>query len=167
MVIRSAGPDDHAAIRAVNLAAFPMASEADLVDALRGNGDVLVELVAVQEGALIGHILFTRLDLAGDEDILAGAALAPMAVSPEHQDQGIGGRLIREGVKACLSSGVKAVVVLGHPTYYSRHGFSAEAARNLRDLFDAGGAFMAMELEPGSLKHPRRPIYAAPFGIPH
>lgn len=165
-MIRPAGPDDHAAIRAVNLAAFPTAEEADLVDALRANGDGLVELVAVLDGAVIGHILFTSLGLAGEHDILPGAALAPMAVTPEHQDQGTGGHLIREGVEACRSSGVQAIVVLGHPTYYPRHGFSAEAAETLHDPFGAGGAFMAMELEKGALSQPRRPIYATPFGIP-
>ena len=165
-MIRPAGPGDHAAIRAVNLAAFPTASEADLVDALRANGDGLLELVAAQDDRVIGHILFTRLDLAGDHDILAGAALAPVSVSPDHQDRGVGGCLIRQGVEGCRASGVKAVVVLGNPAYYPRHGFSAQAARNLRDPFDAGDAFMAMELEKGALVQPRRPVYAAPFGMP-
>ena len=165
MVIRPAGPDDHDEIRAVNLAAFPTASEADLVDALRANGDGLIERVAVLDGAVIGHILFTTLGLAGEQDNLPGAALAPVAVLPEHQNRGVGGRLIVDGVEACRSLGVAAIVVLGHPAYYPRHGFTAQAAANLHEPFDAGDAFMAMELEKDSLKQPRRPLYAAPFGI--
>ena len=167
MVIRPAGQDDHAAIRAVNLEAFPTAQEADLVDALRASGDGLAELVAVLDGAVIGHILFTRLGLAGEHDTLPGAALAPVAVFPEHQNCGVGGRLIIDGVETCRSLGVAAIVVLGHPAYYPRHGFTAQTAAHLKDPFDAGDAFMAMELEKGSLREPRRPIYAEPFRIPN
>lgn len=165
MVIRPATSGDHAAIRAVNLDAFPTAEEADLVDALRANGDDLVELVAVQDEAFIGHILFTRLGLASENDTVPGAALAPVAVSPGRQNQGVGGGLIMDGVEACRRLGAAAIVVLGHPAYYPRHGFSAQAAKRLHDPFDAGDAFMAMELKAGALDVPRRPLYAAPFGI--
>ena len=165
MVIRPAGPDDYAAIRAVNLAAFPTAGEADLVDALRAGGDDLVELVALKDGAVVGHILFTRLDLQGESDTLPGAALAPMAVAPDHQGRGVGAALIGAGVEACRDLTVAAVVVLGDPAYYARHGFSAAAARRLHDPFAAGEAFMAMELDRGALNQPRQPVYAEPFGI--
>jgi len=166
VVIRPARPDDHAAVRAVNLAAFPTAGEADLVHALRANGDALVELVAVQDEVVVGHILFTRLGLEGEDGSLAGAALAPVAVRPDLQRRGIGGALIGAGVEACRDAGAVAVVVLGDPAYYPRHGFSAQAAGRLADPFRAGDAFMAMALCEGVLDRPLRPVYAEPFGIP-
>ena len=165
-MIRPARPDDRRDIHAIIRAAFETAAEADLVDVLRDGGHALVELVAESDAGLVGHILFTALALKGDQDVLAGAALAPIAVRPDHQRRGVGGRLIAAGVDACRALELAAIVVLGHPAYYPRHGFSAAAARQLHDPFNAGEAFMALELRPGALSVPRRPVYAPAFGVP-
>ncbi len=81
---------------------------------------------------------------------LAAAALAPMAVLPEHQRQGIGARLIKAGLALLRDEGESVVIVVGHPDYYPRFGFSSEKALNLESPFPPD-AFMAMELRTGAL----------------
>jgi putative acetyltransferase len=165
--IRPERPDDIAAIQAVNRQAFGQADEAVLVDALRDGGFAVASLVAEDAGRIVGHILFSRLPVAAGGRIVEGAALAPMAVMPDRQREGIGSALVRAGLVACRAAGIAAVVVLGHPDYYPRFGFSARAARGLRPPFpDAGDAFMALELMPGALDVRDAAVrYAPPFEI--
>jgi putative acetyltransferase len=98
-IIRPEASDDWPAVHRVNSAAFGRPDEADLVDSLRDEGVVLLSLVAEIGQCIAGHILFTRMwiDMAGTS--LAAAALAPLAVTPEYQRQGIGGQLIRSGLE--------------------------------------------------------------------
>jgi len=133
-------------VRTVHLAAFPTAEEADIVDRLDRDGDVLVSLVAEEAGEIVGHILFERV-MIGD---IPAASLAPMAVKPEWQRRGIGSALVRKGLEECRVIGERIVVVLGHADYYPRFGFSEELARPLEG-FAAGPVWMAMELVPGAL----------------
>ena len=102
--------------------AFGTPAEADLVDALRGSTGS-ISLVATVSGAAVGHILFTPVTLDGAS---AGrvAGLAPMAVLPAHQRTGVGTHLVRAGLAACREQGYRAVVVVGHPEYYPRFGFT-------------------------------------------
>lgn len=85
---------------------------------------------------------------AGTVDALS---LAPMAVLPSHQRQGIGSRLVEAALEACREAGHRIVVVLGHPEFYPRFGFSAGLARPLESPFGGGEAWMALELVPGAL----------------
>lgn len=158
MIVRPATPADEAAIREVVCAAFGQSDEALLVDILRRDGDALVELVAEADGQVVGHILFSPM---AAEPAMNVAALAPMAVRPVLQCQGIGSKLVREGLDACRARGVEAVIVLGHPEYYPRFGFSAEAAETIEAPFD-GPAFMALSFT-GAL--PRKVGYAPAFGL--
>ncbi len=158
MIVRPATPADHAAIRAVEIAAFGQEDEAALVDRLRADGDALVELVAEDEGAIVGHILFSPMQA---RPAMSVAALAPVAVIPERHAQGVGSALVRAGLDACRAAGVEAVIVLGHPDYYPRFGFSADAARGVEAPFD-GPAFMALSLK-GAL--PAAVGYAPAFGV--
>lgn len=150
--IRVEQPGDVPHIRDITAHAFGQRAEADLVDRLRSDGDVLVSLVAVADrGELVGHILFSRLRIdRGKGRIVEAAALAPLAVRPEHQRQGIGSALIQAGIRACSARALAGIVVLGHPKFYQRFGFSTAAARSLRAPF-SGDAFMALELKPGAL----------------
>jgi putative acetyltransferase len=134
---------------------------------LRDGGFGVASLVAEDAAQIVGHILFSRLPIETDGRVLHGAALAPMAVMPARQRGGIGSALVRAGLVACRTAGIAAVVVLGHKGYYPRFGFSARAARGLRSPFpDAGDAFMALELVPGSLDLRDAAVrYAPPFGI--
>lgn len=161
MQIRPATPGDHTAIHAVVAAAFGQPDEADLVDALRADGDALVELVAEADGAVVGHILFSP--LATDTDARF-AALAPLSVQPGRQKDGLGTWLMETGHELLRAAGVEAVIVLGHPAYYPRVGYSAEAAKTVKSPF-AGPSFMALALKPGALDAPVTVTYAKAFGI--
>jgi putative acetyltransferase len=160
MIIRDATAADHNGARAVNIAAFGRVDEADLVDRIRSDGDHLVECVAEDAGKIIGHILFSRMSVGGTP----AAALAPMAVDPDHQRQGIGSALVHAGLAACRGAGIPAIIVLGHPDYYPRFGFTAGAAAHLTAPF-SGPAFMALELVPGSLAAGGQVRYATAFGL--
>ena len=159
-MIRPAAPADIPAIRQVVTAAFGQAEEADLVERLRADGDVRVELVAQEAGGITGHILFSRLGIGPIE----GAALAPLAVAPAQQRRGIGAALTRAGIDRCRELGIPAVIVLGHADYYPRVGFSAALAAPLEAPF-SGSSFMALELTPGALTPGGRVRYAPAFGI--
>lgn len=160
-MIRHARPADQAAIHVVETAAFGQADEADLVDRLRADGDVVIELVEEIEGRIVGHILFSRL-WADRVDLFA--ALAPMAVLPEHQKSGVGGRLVRAGIEACRDFGAHGVLVLGHRDYYPRFGFSREAALAVTSPYSASPAFMALALEDGAFDQPLTVAYPSAFG---
>jgi putative acetyltransferase len=168
VVVRGENSEDaeeRSVIRSINEAAFGGPDEADLVDKLRTEGDVLISLVAELEKRIVGHILFSRMWIETPSGLVSAVALAPMAVLPECQRQGIGGRLIRYGLDLLRDRGEKIVIVVGHPDYYPRLGFSSEKARSLEGRFPAE-AFMAMELSPGALSGIRgKVIYPAGFGL--
>jgi putative acetyltransferase len=163
-MIRDAMLRDYPAIRAVLRSAFGQDEEADLVEQLRADGDVLVELVEAEAEALRGHILYSPLAIERGGEPLQAAALAPVAVLPAFQRSGVGGALIRAGNARCAALGLDAIVVVGHPDYYPRFGFSAAAAESLEAPF-SGPAFMALELKPGALKAGGRVRYAKAFGV--
>jgi putative acetyltransferase len=154
---------DLPAIRTVNNEAFGGNSEARLVDALRSGGYARQSLVAEHEGSVIGHILFSALEIQTKDGIVPALALAPMAVLPGWQRQGIGSQLIRAGLDACRQQGHRIVIVLGHPEFYARFGFSTDLARPLLSPY-AGPAWMALELQPGALKGVAgQVVYPPPF----
>jgi len=163
MKIRPAAPDDYAAIRAVTIAAFDTSSgdEAGIIEGVRAEGRDLVELVAEIDGEIVGHILFNRMRT---DPPLPVAGLGPLGVAPAHQSTGIGQALSRAGIEACRAAGMEAIVVLGHPPYYPRFGFSTEAAAKIASPFAGRPAFMAMALKPGALDAPIKVDYPAAFG---
>ena len=159
------GTEDWLAVHSVNEAAFGRPDEADLVDSLRSEGVILASVVAELEKRIVGHILFSRMSIETDGGSIPAAALAPMSVLPEHQRQGVGGRLIRHGLDLLRQRGERIVIVLGHPHYYPRFGFSSGKARSLESPFPPD-AFMAMELSPGALDGIRGKVrYPAAFGL--
>ena len=125
--IRPESARDHEAIRAVNDAAFGGPAEGRLVDELRAEGLARISLVAEDEqGRVIGHLLFSAIAIQTAEGSLDALSLAPMAVHPDRQRQGVGTALMRHGLDACQQAGHARVIVLGHPEFYHRFGFSAE-----------------------------------------
>jgi putative acetyltransferase len=151
MRIRLERPADVAAVRAINEAAFGAGQEANLVDALREREKAHLSLVAERNGSILGHILFSPVTLLGHADVKI-MGLAPMAVSPTEQRQGIGSALVSGGLDRCKQRGVDAVVVLGHPTYYPRFGFTPASRFAIRSEYDVrDDVFMALELERGVL----------------
>jgi putative acetyltransferase len=145
----TSGPE-HLIVRAVNEAAFGGSEEADLVDKLRGD-QALISLVAECESGIVGHILFSRMWINTPSHLVHAVALAPVAVLPEHQRKGIGQRLIMHGLELLKNQGERIVVVVGHPDYYPRFGFSSAKATPLESPFSRE-AFMALELVDGALE---------------
>ena len=165
VIVRAEIATDDAMIRQVNEAAFAGAEEADLVDALRQEGVVLLSLVAEVERRIVGHILFSRMSVETADDPIAAIALAPLAVLPAYQRLGIGGALIQAGLDTLRGRGEQFVIVLGHPEYYSRFGFSTERARALESPFPPH-AFMALALIPGTCEQIHgRVSYPRAFGL--
>ena len=163
-VIRAEVPTDYDAIREVNRPAFGGEDEARLVAALRDAGYVKMSQVAEVGGQVVGHILFSVLPIVRADGTVEALALSPLAVLPSHQRRGIGSSLVREGLTACTEVGHRIVVVLGHPEFYPRFGFSAELAGRLKSPF-SGPSFMAAELVPGALEGVKGEVrYPPPFG---
>jgi putative acetyltransferase len=149
VLIRAEEQRDRAAVRAINVCAFETPAEANLVEALRDQAQPLVSLIAEEHGAVVGHIMFSPVSLS-DDPTLRIMGLAPMSVAPEHQRQGIGSALVRAGLERCRQLGFGAVVVLGHPAYYPRFGFSSAARLGIGCEYDVPDeAFMVVELEAG------------------
>jgi len=156
--VHKAIESDRQAISAVVMAAFGNLQGqeiADLVtDLLEDPGAYpLLSLVATIHDRVVGYILFTSVQIKHSQRIVSAAILAPLAVHPDQQHEGIGGQLINEGLKQLKATGVELVFVLGHPGYYPRYGFSAAGIKG----FDApypippenSSAWMVQELRPG------------------
>jgi putative acetyltransferase len=152
LLIRPETFADHEAIRRVNRLAFGQDAEAQLVEALRDGGYLRVSLVAEQAGQVVGHILFSDLPIRTEAGVVPALALAPVAVLPEFQNQGVGSALVRRGLEECRQQGHQIVVVLGHPNYYPRFGFSPKLAAFLDSPYSGGDSFMALELKAGALE---------------
>lgn len=158
MKIREETTGDRSGIREVVVASFAGTAEADLIDALRDAGDDALSLVAEEpmSGRTVGHVLFSK--LRTPEGCLA---LAPLSVAPGAQKQGIGSRLMEEGLQRARRGGWRAVFVLGEPDYYRRFGFTVEAAAPFDTPYPKD-YFMALELSPGSLADLSGPVVYAP-----
>jgi putative acetyltransferase len=149
-IIRPEMTTDQSAVAEVNRLAFGREDEARLVDTLRIDGYTRISLVAEVAGRIVGHILFSALSITTQEREIEALSLAPLAVISSHQRNGIGSSLLREGLTASQEAGHRIVIVLGHPEYYPRFGFSARMAERLKSRY-SGTSFMALELVPGAL----------------
>jgi putative acetyltransferase len=165
--VRAATTDDLDAIVEVHRAAFGRDAEADLVRRLVAAGRASISLVAVDEDdTVLGHVLFSPVTVEeGDDGKSLG--LAPVAVHPDHQRQGIGHDLIEEGIGACFVQDARAVFVLGSPAYYTQFGFIKASAHDLRDAYEGGNAFQVLPLTIDGLAGYRgRVDYAPEFAAP-
>jgi putative acetyltransferase len=166
MDIRQETRADFDAIDEVIRLAFGRMDEAGLVRNLRSDGDLLLSLVADSSSAIVGHVAFSRMFVDTGARQIAAVSLAPVAVRPDCQRMGIGAALIREGLSR-LRQDESIVIVLGHPQYYRRFGFSADAAKLLLNPFNAGVAWMTLELRDGALDGIEGIAkYAQAFGLP-
>ncbi|MDQ3753637.1 MAG: N-acetyltransferase [Acidobacteriota bacterium] len=151
IIIRSETPEDYAAVYRVNTLAFGSESEAALVDKLRAVYPH-ISLVAVRDNQVVGHIFFSPVSVESEDTNFTALGLAPMAVLPEYQNQGIGSQLVRHGLKECESQGHDVVFVLGHPSYYPRFGFSPAKAKGIGcEYLVPDEVFMVAELKPEAL----------------
>ena len=155
------------AVRDIVRAAFPTEAESKLVDALRANGKAVVSLVAVSNKKVLGHILFSPVSTTPPGES-RGLGLAPVAVHPDAQSQGIGSQLIREGLRACKELGFDYCVVLGGPKYYQRFGFEKASSYGLKNEYGVDEEFMVIRFENGSSPIPvpgGLVKYAPEFGL--
>lgn len=152
VTIRDEQAGDVIAVRQLNEVAFGQPREARLVDLLRGRGGILLSLVAVVDGRVIGHILFSPVRIQASHGEVSGAGLGPMAVLPGFQRKGIGSKLVARGTGRLRANGCPFIVVLGHPEYYPRFGFVAAGRHGLRCQWEVPEeAFMVLPLDPSRL----------------
>lgn len=150
--IRAERPEDIPAILYVHEQAFqPRPNEARLVELLRQADKAPISLVALSKGRVVGHVLFSPVMIVPGQLTIRSLGLAPIGVLPEFQKQGIGSKLIVQGLQDCQQSGYDLVVVLGDPRYYSRFGFVRAREHGLENEYDADEAFMVTELRAGAL----------------
>jgi putative acetyltransferase len=162
-LLRSAREQDLGALRLLHEAAFGQPAEAGLVAALIAGNHERVSLVAEAANRVVGHVLLTELRLTSSPcppDLLAlrALSLAPLAVLPEYQRQGIGSRLVQTALEQAREQGWRLVFVVGAPEYYGRCGFRADLAAPFECVY-AGPAFMAIALHAdaaveGTLEYP-------------
>ena len=158
IILRQEINEDFSEVFKINHLAFGQDSEAKLVDALRKNETAFVpelSIVATKDNQIVGHILFTKINIIGDNGILnESLALAPVAVKTELQKRGIGGQLIRKGFEVAKELGFKSIIVLGHEHYYPKFGFEPAAKWNIKAAFEVpSNVFMAIELVPNGFKN--------------
>ena len=156
MQIREALDSDLTDVLSIERAAFGEEDEAELVQNLLNDSSAqpLLSLVAFQDDRPVGHILFSKAHLSNNPTISI-AILAPLAVIPEAQKQGIGGKLIERGMQLLSQSGVDLVFLAGYPSYYTRHGFQPASPLGLEPTYpmpeEYPDAWMVRALRPDIL----------------
>ena len=152
ITIRPEKQTDYAAIRLINEAAFVDSAEADLIERVRSAEAILISLVASKDAEIIAHILFSPVTIHDGAKITPSVGLAPVAVHPDHQQQGIGNQLIRAGITACRAANYPHIFLLGHASYYPRFGFQRSDKFGIHYEHPVSPtAFMCLELHPHAL----------------
>lgn len=168
MIVRPETPGDYEAIGELLTSAFGRAVESQLVLSLRASDNCVPDLalVAEENGAVVGHIVFSYVTLKDDEEFRV-LALAPMAVTPALQRRGIGGALVEEGLQRADDLGESLVIVVGHPTYYPRFGFESARRHGIEPPSDdfPDDAFMVRRLSRYNERHRGRVVYPPAFDI--
>ena len=146
ITVRPEQPQDIPAVRSVNEQAFERRTEADLVDALRAGCPEILSLVAELDDEVVGHIMFSPATVTGASSSVEGMGLGPIAVLPEYQRQGIGSRLIEEGLDHLRQRSCPFVLLVGHSSYYPRFGFERASQHGLECQWDGvpDDAFMVI-----------------------
>jgi len=123
LTIRKEQPEDIDAIYNVEKLAFDRTDEADLVNRLRDKGVAWLSYVALKDNKLVGHALYSMVTVTDGDTVYTYPALAPIAVLPTHQREGVGAALMRVGLREARATGHGMMFVLGHPEYYPHFGF--------------------------------------------
>jgi len=153
--IVEAGPAELQAVLQIERLAFGQHDEAELVSALIADPSAQphLSLLAMAEAGPVGHVLFTAVAIGDRAPASRASILAPLAVLPDAQRQGVGGALIEEGARRLSANGVELLFVLGHPGYYTRHGFVPATPHGLHAPYPVvpQEAWMVRPLAPGVL----------------
>jgi putative acetyltransferase len=156
VTIRAERPEDMDSIGQVNEQAFGQKNEAELVEKLRKRGALTISLVALRDSEVVGHIAFSPVVIESEHSGFGALTLAPIAVLPGYQRQGIGGQLVRAGLEECRRLGHEIVVLVGHPDYYPRFGFVRAKSMGIECEFEVPEeAWMILELREGALARRR------------
>ena len=149
MIIRQEIPEDIRDIHALNEKAFGAPEEANIIDKLRDTCEGLISLVAIEMEKIVGHILFSPATIEGKHGVVKGMGLAPMAVLPEIQRQGIGSQLVKRGVEYLMKTPCPFIIVLGHPEFYPRFGFEIASQYGIKCQWEGvpDEAFMILWLD--------------------
>jgi putative acetyltransferase len=155
MIIRKEKPENVMAIHALNEQAFAAPEEANIVDKLRDSCEGLLSLVAIEMDRIVGHILISPATIEGKHGVLKGMGLAPLAVLPEMQRQGIGTQLVKRGIEYLKRTECPFIIVLGHPEYYSRFGFETASQYQIKSQWEGvpDEAFMILWFDKSKMNH--------------
>jgi len=131
MLIRPETLSDESEIQRVTIMAFAAHShtnhtEAEIVRALRADGDLTLSLVSEMKDGVAGHVAFSPVAIDGRHADWFG--LGPLSVRPDRQRQGIGSALVARGLELFRARGAEGCVVLGDPGFYGRFGFVSDGA---------------------------------------
>jgi predicted N-acetyltransferase YhbS len=156
ILIRSETEEDYEEITRLHDMAFKQTNEGKLVENLRKTPRFISELslVAEYEDKIVGHILLYPIKINTNKRKCDSLALAPMSVHPDYQNKGIGGKLIKKGLKKAKELGFRSVIVLGHSEYYPRFGFKAASKWGIYAPFDVpDDVFFGIELTENALQN--------------
>ena len=167
--IRQENKNDYEQVYNVVKTAFENAehsdgNEQDLVNDLRKSDSFIPELslVAVKDNKIVGHILFTKIKIGKYEEL----ALAPLAVLPKYQRQGMGKKLIETGHKIAKKLGYNYSIVLGSEKYYPKFGYTSAIDYGIKAPFEVPNEnFMAIKLKDTEVEIKGTVQYAKEFGI--
>ncbi|MBI5825932.1 MAG: N-acetyltransferase [Chloroflexi bacterium] len=146
ITIRSETQADHKAVENILLSTFRTNAESKVVNAIRENGNAVISLVAVSDEKVVGHILFSPVTTHPPTPE-KGLGLAPVAVDPQYQLQGVGTTLIRAGLQMCIDLQYDYAVVLGSPKYYKRFGFQKAGNAGLQNEYGVDDEFMVIKFK--------------------
>jgi len=153
--IRQEIKDDYKRVYEINKLAFGQENESKLIEKIRKGPNFVPELslVAEKDNEIVGHILFSKMKIVGESEYET-LMLAPIAVIPELQKQGIGGKLIKKGIEKAEELGFNSIIVVGHKDYYPKFGFQKASKWGIKCPFEVpDGAFMAIELTENALEN--------------
>ncbi len=157
MIIRTETNRDFGAVFQLNYNAFGnREDESRLIERIRASEQYIPELSIVAEidREIVGHIMLSKATVRERDKETDVIVLAPIAVKPSFQKQGIGSQLIEEGIRRCKALGYGLVLLIGHPGYYPRLGFQPARQHGLElTQFDVPDeVFMVVEVMDGKLQ---------------
>ena len=151
--IRKEKKKDYGSVRIINDLAFGGVEEGRIVDKLRKACKEILSLVAISDKKIVGHIFFSPAVIKFNNTNIIGMGLAPMAVLPEFQNQGIGSLLVKKGLRQIKETDCPFIIVLGHEHFYPRFGFERASKYGLKAQWEGvpDEAFMALILNKSAM----------------